>query len=76
MPTGKPVSQTGALRLGEAEQHAQGHRVSNSGAQIRRKTLKLRLLPLHTVASLPMYGDKVRRKPRNTQDTAVLRSRR
>lgn len=58
MPTGKPVSQMGALRLGEAEQHAQGHMVNNSGAHTRRKILKLRFLPLHMVAFLPMHGDK------------------
>lgn len=28
-PTSKPISQTGAWRLGEAEQHAQGYMVSN-----------------------------------------------
>lgn len=38
MPTGKPVSQTGALRLTEAEQHAQGHMVSNSGARLEERT--------------------------------------
>lgn len=42
----KPISQMGTLRFREAEQHAQGHMGSNSGAQIRRKTPKLRLLPL------------------------------
>lgn len=57
---GKRVSHTGALRLGEAEQHDQGHMVSNSGAQIRKKAPRLRFLPLHLEVPLSRYEDKFR----------------
>lgn len=57
---GKRVSRTGALRLGEAEHHGQGHKVSNSGAQIRKKAPRLRFLPLHLEVPLSRYEDKYR----------------
>lgn len=84
---GKPISQTGKLRLSSSSwalgspygsgsvQHAQGHMVNNSGAQIRRKTRKLGLLPLQVVASLPGYRAPVQGKLRNVQATALTQNK-
>lgn len=75
MPTGKPVSQTGAQRLTEAEQHAQGHMVSDSGARLEERTQSSG--SFHCTWWLPYQciGTKSG-EARNKQGTAALRSRR